>query len=225
MVDQRSRSLIIYRRAYPSATHSRYATTWITLCGRVASVSRPRWFHRTRDKIRDETRSQRRSWNVLTSQMEDVFKWRMEKTRERERERERSLISAHRLASPSARENRPSDDPPRRTRTRIWDAQRSRTSSRVAPPVVRANRSSCPRDSPKTALSPRTRAPRQARETGGTRLPVNHVAQDPVVRGNPLRPGISRRPVIDGREPARWSRRYRPVSRTQKKKVTFQTTS
>lgn len=145
----------------------------------------------------------------------------MEKTRERERERERSLISAHRLASPSARENRPSDDPPRRTRTRIWDAQRSRTSSRVAPPVVRANRSSCPRDSPKTALSPRTRAPRQARETGGTRLPVNHVAQDPVVRGNPLRPGISRRPVIDGREPARWSRRYRPVSRTQKKKSPF----
>lgn len=47
---------------------------------------------------------------------------------------------------------------------------------------------------------------------------MNHVAQDPVVGGNPLRPGISRRPVIDGREPARWSRRYRPVSRTQKRK-------
>lgn len=146
--------------------------------------------------------------------MEDVS------VEDKTREREKDLISAHRPASPSARENRPSDDPPRRTRTRTWDAPRSRTSSRVPPPVVRgrANRSSCPRDSPNTALSPRTRAPRQARETGGTRLPVNHVAQDPVVGGNPLRPGISRRPVIDGREPARWSRRYRPVSRTQKKK-------
>lgn len=150
----------------------------------------------------------------LQREMEDVS------VEDKTREREKDLISAHRPASPSARENRPSDDPPRRTRTRTWDAPRSRTSRRVPPPVVRgrANRSSCPRDSPNTALSPRTRAPRQARETGGTRLPVNHVAQDPLVGGNPLRPGISRRPVIDGREPARWSRRYRPVSRTQKKK-------
>lgn len=215
ILDQRSRSLIIY----PSATYSRYANYHVNYALRSSCLRFPTAMLLSRQ--RQNSRRNAVSKGKLKRPYSAKWTFLVEDDGGKKRERERRLISAHRLVSPSARENRPSDDPPRCTRTRTWDEPRSRTSSRVAPPVVRgrANRSSCPRDSvPSTVLSLGTRAPRQARETAGTRLPVNHAAQNPVVRGNPLRPGISRRPVIDGREPARWSRRYRPVSRAQKKR-------
>ena len=105
-------------------------------------------------------------------------------------------------------------------RIRTWDARRSRARSAAPAARARANGSSCPREHPRTVLSPRTLAPRRVRETVNTSWPVNRVAADPVVRAKPLPPVISRRLVIDGREPARWSRRYRPAA----EKVTFEST-
>lgn len=112
-----------------------------------------------------------------------------------------SLSLSHHLAFLSEHGNRQSDDPRRRTRTRTSDARHSQTRNRVPVARVRVNCSSCPRDSPRTVLSPQTLAPRRARETAGTSWPVNCAALDPVVRVKPPLRGISRRLVIDGRAP------------------------